>query len=123
MSTLKCVACRKPLENISTAFGSDAHQPYDGLAFHTYGHYGSTYFDPMDGETYLELSICDECVKRADEEGLVRHGVYTAKDRQDAADRRAALQALDEFFEQGEKTLDKDGIDEHPVGILGGGER
>jgi hypothetical protein len=44
----------------------DISQPYDGLAFQSQGHYGSTVFDPMDG-TYLEINICDECLLRASE--------------------------------------------------------
>ena len=36
-------------------------QPTHGLAFITYGHYGSTYFDPMNGD-YLEICICDVCL-------------------------------------------------------------
>lgn len=52
----------------------DRHQPIDGLAFMTYGHYGSGHFDPMNMNSFLELSICDECVLKAEKEGLVyRH--------------------------------------------------
>ncbi|MGN6775977.1 hypothetical protein [Rhizobium sp.] len=67
--TLKCIKCERGMENIS----SGCHQPNEGLGFHTRGHYGSAYFDPMDG-SYLEISVCDECVKAADEKGLVGHG-------------------------------------------------
>jgi hypothetical protein len=69
VETLKCIKCEKGMAN----FSDKCHQPNDGLGFHTRGHYGSTYFDPMDG-SYLELSICDECVKDADAKGLVGHG-------------------------------------------------
>lgn len=65
-TNVHCVCCGKELQNISR----DGHQPYDGLAFHTYGHYGSTYFDPMNG-SYLQLSICDECVEKAESKGFV----------------------------------------------------
>ena len=34
-----------------------------GLMFQTYGHYGTTVFDPMTGE-YLEIVVCDECIKQ-----------------------------------------------------------
>jgi hypothetical protein len=64
--TLTCIKCEKQLKN----FASDMHHPNDGLAFYTLGHYGSSYFDPMDG-SFLELTICDECVKEADDKGLV----------------------------------------------------
>lgn len=65
---ITCIKCEKRLKNIL----ADSHQPVDGLAFFTQGHYGSGYFDPMDG-TYLELSICDECVEAADKKGYVFH--------------------------------------------------
>lgn len=65
---LTCVICKKQLGNY-LAVGM---QPDDGLAFTCRGHYGSTYFDPMDG-TYLELSICDPCVKAAVDAGHCKH--------------------------------------------------
>lgn len=66
---LHCIKCEKEMTNISRG----CHQPVDGLAFHTRGHYGSSHFDPMDG-SYLELSICDDCVKEAEAKGFVGHG-------------------------------------------------
>lgn len=68
---LTCVRCEKQMTNI-LAEGTirPGHQPVYGLAFATTGHYGSTYFDPMDG-TYLELSICDPCVEDAERKGHV----------------------------------------------------
>lgn len=69
---MNCIVCRKPLENIDP--GEDGHnQPDDGVAFQSHGHYGSTVFDPMDG-TYLEINICDPCLKSAGEEGNVLMG-------------------------------------------------
>lgn len=62
-----CIRCEKQMRNF---LDDGRHQPDDGLAFFTQGHYGSTFFDPMDGG-YLELSICDECVAWADEHGYV----------------------------------------------------
>lgn len=66
---LTCIKCEKQLQNISDG----CHQPNDGLGFHTRGAYGSTYFDPMDG-SYLEVTICDECVEEADKRGIIGHG-------------------------------------------------
>ena len=66
MADLTCIRCEKQLENI---LEGGPHQPVNGLAFSTPGHYGSTYFDPMNG-SYLELSICDDCVRWAHERGL-----------------------------------------------------
>jgi hypothetical protein len=36
-----------------------------GIAFITYGHYGTTFFDPMNGDR-LQIVICDECLKTLD---------------------------------------------------------
>lgn len=55
----KCLKCGTVLENIQE--GRPYIQPLDGLAFMTYGHYGSTIFDPMDG-TWLEIAVCDKCL-------------------------------------------------------------
>lgn len=39
---------------------------YDGLIFRTSGNFGSTVFDPMpfDKEEYLQVIICDDCIKK-----------------------------------------------------------
>lgn len=72
MKPLPCVACGKKLEHAMPEPLTDDNQPYPGTTFHSYGHYGSTVFDPMDG-TYLEINVCDECLKKAGEEGKVLH--------------------------------------------------
>lgn len=69
MSDIKCIRCERALQNIQPNIG---FQPDDGLAFYTNGHYGSTFFDPMDG-SYLEIAVCDECVRSLSERGFV-HG-------------------------------------------------
>jgi len=57
---LPCICCGKELES---AMGDGANnQPYAGTVFHSYGHYGSTIFDPMDG-SFIELNVCDDCLK------------------------------------------------------------
>lgn len=53
MSDILCVRCDKKLENFMEGRG---FQPNYGLAFITYGHYGSTFFDPMDG-SWMEIAI------------------------------------------------------------------
>lgn len=58
----RCVVCNKNLRNLAFDFCDEGFQPSDGLAFKTYGHYGSCEFDPMDG-SYLEVVICDDCVR------------------------------------------------------------
>lgn len=61
MSKINCCGCDIELDQISCTKG---YHPVGGLEFLTYGHYGSTQFDPMDGST-LRLVICDECVEFA----------------------------------------------------------
>lgn len=68
---LPCIRCDKPLKNVDPEYTS-GNQPYEGTAFTTYGHYGSTIFDPMDG-TILEINICDECLKGLQGTGKVFH--------------------------------------------------
>lgn len=58
MKLMFCICCDKELKNL---FEDDCLQPSEGLHFYTYGHYGSTYFDPMDGST-LNVFICDSCL-------------------------------------------------------------
>jgi hypothetical protein len=43
-------------------------QPQDGVMCSTSGNYGSTVFDPMNGESIL-FNICDKCLVRAGEQG------------------------------------------------------
>lgn len=59
-----CVRCNKKLNNYDG--DSNNHiQPVGGVAFITYGHYGSTVFDPMNGDT-MQIAVCDECLKALD---------------------------------------------------------
>jgi hypothetical protein len=46
------------------------NQPRDGVACTTSGNYGSTVFDPMNGE-FLEFNLCDPCLVAAGEKGRV----------------------------------------------------
>ena len=59
-----CIVCNTEVENWDEAYPDNEPQihPILGTLFRTYGHYGSTVFDPMDG-SYLEIVICDECLK------------------------------------------------------------
>lgn len=56
---LPCIVCGVELDNVTA--DSD-NQPSDGTAFWTSGHYGSTFFDPMDGQR-IEITICDACLE------------------------------------------------------------
>lgn len=82
--TCRCIRCEKPMNNILDGFDARAglkkgYQPTNGLAFYTQGHYGSTYFDPMN-DSYLEVCVCDECVEAAEKAGRVHR--YDAETRE-----------------------------------------
>lgn len=62
---LPCIVCEQSLEN---AFSTSENQPSEATAFSTRGHYGSTFFDPMDGQT-IEINICDECLSKRHRQG------------------------------------------------------
>jgi len=64
---LRCIKCGAELHNHMDGQG---HQPSGGLSFTTWGHYGSTFFDPMDGSA-LQVAICDGCVEAAMADGAV----------------------------------------------------
>ena len=56
---LPCLVCGKQLPSVVE--GSD-NQPYGGIEFTTYGHYGSTFWDNFYGEQ-LVLTVCDDCLR------------------------------------------------------------
>lgn len=71
--TLPCIVCKTSLRPVFDGVAGmvgDTNQPSDGLAFSTPGAYGSTVFDPMNGE-YIEINVCDECLKAAAAEEAV----------------------------------------------------
>ncbi len=68
---LPCFTCGKTLKN---AFPDADNQPSEGTEFRTYGHYGSTFWDSLDGEE-LVLNICDDCL-RGHTERLGQHKRY-----------------------------------------------
>jgi hypothetical protein len=59
---LICIVCATELEKCS---GHDSI-PYGGTLFETMGHYGSTFFDPFDGQSKIEIVICDPCLKASE---------------------------------------------------------
>jgi hypothetical protein len=61
VTTLNCFKCGVTLE---PAFREDTgNQPYAGTTFISYGHYGSTVWDPPGtGHRFLEINICDRCL-------------------------------------------------------------
>lgn len=73
MSTLNCIVCDKELTS-AIPDGMGENQPYQGTVFTSGGHYGSTVWDPM-SDTFLEITVCDECLMNAAEDGRVLKGV------------------------------------------------
>lgn len=62
----KCIVCKTELDNLD----DNGNQPSGGTEFTTHGHYGSSVTDFMDG-TMLALNICDPCVVKARQEGIM----------------------------------------------------
>lgn len=65
-SKIPCIVCSKELDNIEYDMQDkkvEVH-PMDGLHFRTYGHYGSTIFDPVGTGEYLDIAICDLCIMK-----------------------------------------------------------
>ena len=59
-----CIICTKEIENWDQVYpeGNTKIHPLGGTAFRTYGHYGSSVFDPMDASC-MEIVICCDCLK------------------------------------------------------------
>ena len=70
-TTTGCIVCGVELDNVDP--NDDANQPYDGVMVSTRGNYGSTVFDPENGE-FLLFIVCDECLVKAGEQGRVLLG-------------------------------------------------
>jgi len=58
-----CIVCDETLVNIMGDY-EDGVQPDAGTSFSTYGHYGSTITDFMDG-TVTTICVCDVCLSEA----------------------------------------------------------
>jgi len=64
-NTIPCIVCKTPLQNLEyeSQNGSNVEvHPMYGLHFTSYGHYGSTIFDPMGTGEKLDVAICDKCI-------------------------------------------------------------
>jgi hypothetical protein len=87
-----CIICDVEVDNWDIAYPENpkAVHPIGGTAFRTYGHYGSTVFDPMDA-SYLEIVICDPCLKSR--KNRTYEGVNEQR-RQEMEDRRAEMDEL-----------------------------
>lgn len=58
---LPCFKCGQVLFNVSEDCDN---QPSEGTEFRTTGHYGSTFWDVIDGNEDLILNICDACLNK-----------------------------------------------------------
>jgi hypothetical protein len=62
-----CFCCDAVMENMHyPSINKKSYvyvHPTGGLHFQTYGHYGSTVFDPVDGAS-IDIAICDACVSK-----------------------------------------------------------
>jgi hypothetical protein len=56
--TMKCLICEKDVPASPHKWCID-----DATCWRSRGNYGSTVFDPIDGNVYLEAIICDSCLK------------------------------------------------------------
>lgn len=61
---LSCIVCAAKVDNWDEVYPENSNNvhPLGGTVFRTYGHYGSSVFDPMDA-SYLDIVICDSCLK------------------------------------------------------------
>ena len=98
-----CIVCESEVENWDIAYpeNSNAVHPIGGTAFRTYGHYGSTVFDPMDA-SYLEIVVCDPCLKSR--MNRTYKGINEQR-RQELDEQRAEMDALIDELEL--RDLDK----------------
>jgi hypothetical protein len=63
-----CIVCDKELENYVEEIASESiGVVYGATIWRSYGNYGSTIYDPMSGDEFLEVCICDECLKKKHE--------------------------------------------------------
>jgi hypothetical protein len=64
---INCIVCNRELDNLEYEMNNgnqvEVH-PMNGLHFRTYGHYGSTIFDPMGTGETLDVAICDVCIMK-----------------------------------------------------------
>jgi hypothetical protein len=89
---LSCFKCGKALENATRGpdgLAMNVNQPSEGLSFKSYGHYGGTAFDPMDGH-FLEINICDLCLLKALPDATIAIG-QDYRNIRDKNDRRVII--------------------------------
>jgi len=62
----RCLICEKAIE-------ADDVAVRDATIWTSRGNFGSTVYDPVDGGSYLEALLCDECLRR--KKGLIEEVV------------------------------------------------
>jgi hypothetical protein len=67
---IPCFRCGEHLEEVDE---EGINQPHGAQVFISNGHYGATLFDPIDG-SWLELNICDNCLKQYQSRGRILVG-------------------------------------------------
>lgn len=97
-----CIVCYKEIENWDEAYpeGNTKIHPIGGTVFRTYGHYGSTVFDPMDA-TYMEIVICCDCLKPHTQHTYI--GIDKEYQRQVDDDRAEMDELLEHLEKQNER--------------------
>jgi hypothetical protein len=68
MTVVPCIVCGKHLATIDLPNHAD-----DANEFCTHGQYGSTVFDPVNGD-HLAINVCDECIVAGAKLGRVLFG-------------------------------------------------
>ena len=67
---IPCLLCGTELQYAGIRGEEPINLPSDGTAFRTYGHYGSTFFDPGRNTAWFEIAICDACLRAVPRERL-----------------------------------------------------
>lgn len=71
MKTLAaCILCGRELDDESAG----NNQPDGGLAFQCWGHWPSAIFDEGGRNGWLEINVCEPCMRTAAERGRVLNG-------------------------------------------------
>lgn len=75
---VKCFKCNQKVEadKFNSKFPDSIGIVYGATFWRSCGNYGSTIYDPMSGTEYLEIIICDECLKGAAQKKQVTQVVF-----------------------------------------------
>lgn len=69
--TLPCIVCGYAPNPVDPD-GDVVNQPHGATVFDSHGHYGSTVHDPMMDPHYLEINVCDRCLRDRKDRVLYR---------------------------------------------------